>query len=168
MDQSEKSYPARGQRKKIKEQAPLYIKVILGVSLPVTLKCLHEKMGVSQASSRLSACIGTNLNNDGITLYEAMTALFLAQALGMNLGLNEQFVVVMASIMAGAGIAGIPEAGIIVLPLVLQAAGLPEHIVAAAIPLIIPVDWILARMRSGINVMNDMLVAIMLDRWQQQ
>jgi Na+/H+-dicarboxylate symporter len=66
--------------------------------------------------------------------------------------------------MAGIGVAGVPEAGLVVLPLVLGAAGLPEGIIAAAIPLILPVDWIIARCRSGVNVMSDMLVAILLDR----
>jgi len=132
-------------------------------TVPVTLRCLTEKMGVSQPSARLAACVGTNLNNDGITLYEAMTALFLAQAIGENLGLGQQLFVVLAAIMAGAGVAGVPEAGLIVLPLVLGAAGLPEGVVALAIPLIVPVDWIIARCRSGVNVMSDMLVAILLD-----
>jgi Na+/H+-dicarboxylate symporter len=132
-------------------------------TVPVTLKCL-DRMGVSLPSARLAACVGTNLNNDGITLYEAMAALFLAQAVGMQLGLGQQVVVVVASIMAGAGVAGIPEAGLIVLPLVLTAAGLPDALIAAAIPLIVPVDWIIARARSGVNVMSDMLVAILLDR----
>jgi Na+/H+-dicarboxylate symporter len=132
-------------------------------TVPVTLRCL-DRMNVSPASARLAALVGTNLNNDGITLYEAMAALFLAQAVGMNLGLNQQFVVVLASIMAGAGVAGIPEAGLIVLPLVLAAAGLPEATVALALPLLLPVDWIIARARSGVNVMSDMLVAILLDR----
>ncbi|HEX8490630.1 MAG TPA: dicarboxylate/amino acid:cation symporter, partial [Chthoniobacterales bacterium] len=133
-------------------------------TVPVTLRCLTEKMGISQASARLSACIGTNLNNDGITLYEAMAALFLAQAYGFNLTVSQQVVVVLASLMAGIGVAGIPEAGLIVLPLVLSAAGLPEELIVVAIPLILPVDWIIARVRSGVNVMSDMLVAILLDR----
>lgn len=133
-------------------------------TVPVTLRCLTEKMGVSQESARLSACVGTNLNNDGITLYEAMAALFLAQAYGFDLTVNQQVVVVLASLMAGIGIAGIPEAGLIVLPLVLAAAGLPEELIVVAIPLILPVDWIIARVRSGVNVMSDMLVAILLDR----
>jgi Na+/H+-dicarboxylate symporter len=60
-------------------------------------------------------------------------------------------------------VAGIPEAGMIVLPLVLAAAGLPEQVIVAAIPLIMTVDWIIARARSGVNVMSDMLVAILLD-----
>ena len=132
-------------------------------TIPVTLRCL-EKMRVSIASSRLAACVGTNLNNDGITLYEAMAALFLAQAVGYELGLGQQIAVVLASIMAGAGVAGIPEAGLIVLPLVLGAAGLPDSAIALWLPLIMTVDWIIARMRSVVNVLSDMLVAILLDR----
>ena len=131
-------------------------------TVPVTLRCL-ERMGVSIQSARLAACIGTNLNNDGITLYEAMAALFLAQALGFDLPIANQVLIVVASIIAGAGVAGIPEAGLIVLPLVLAAAGLPEQVIIAAIPLIMTVDWIIARARSGVNVLSDMLVAILLD-----
>ncbi len=133
-------------------------------TVPVTLRCLTEKMGVSDESARLAACVGTNLNNDGITLYEAMAALFLAQAYGFDLSLGQQAIVVLASLMAGIGVAGIPEAGLIVLPLVLSAAGLPEQLIVVAIPLILPVDWIIARVRSGVNVMSDMLVAVLLDR----
>ena len=133
-------------------------------TVPVTLRCLTEKMGVSDESARLAACVGTNLNNDGITLYEAMAALFLAQAYGFDLTIAQQAVVVLASLMAGIGVAGIPEAGLIVLPLVLSAARLPEALIVVAIPLILPVDWIIARVRSGVNVMSDMLVAILLDR----
>lgn len=135
-------------------------------TVPVTLRCL-DQMGVSPVSQRLAACIGTNLNNDGITLYEAMACLFLAQALGYDLSLSAQITIVLASLMAGIGIAGIPEAGLIMLPLVLGAAGLPEPVVAALLPLVITVDWILARCRSAVNVMADMLVAILLDRWQR-
>ena len=131
-------------------------------TVPITLRCL-ERMNVSAQSARLAACVGTNLNNDGITLYEAMAALFLAHALGYDLPLSKQIVIVVASIIAGAGVAGIPEAGMIVLPLVLAAAGLPDHVILAAIPLIMTVDWIIARARSGVNVMSDMLVAILLD-----
>ena len=134
-------------------------------TVPVTLKSL-EHMGVSQESSRLAALIGTNLNNDGITLYEAMAALFLAQALGYDLPISAQLTIVAASMMAGVGIAGIPEAGLIVLPLVLSSAGLPETTVAALLPLVFTVDWILARCRTVVNVMSDMLVAILLERWR--
>jgi Na+/H+-dicarboxylate symporter len=136
-------------------------------TVPVTLRCL-ERMDVSPQSARLAACVGTNLNNDGVTLYEAMAALFLAQALGYELSVGHQLLIVVASIMAGIGVAGIPEAGLIVLPLVLSAAGLPNTVIAAAIPLIMSVDWILARVRSGVNVMSDMLVAILLDELENK
>jgi Na+/H+-dicarboxylate symporter len=133
-------------------------------TVPVTLRCLTRKMGVSEGSARLAALVGTNLNNDGIALYDAMAALFIAQACGFELTLAQQGVVLVASLMAGVGIAGIPEAGLIVLPLVLGAVGLPEAVVAAAIPLVLPVDWIIGRVRSVVNVMSDMVVAIVLDR----
>lgn len=135
-------------------------------TVPVTLRCL-ERMNVSAQSSRLAACVGTNLNNDGITLYEAMAALFLAQALGFDLTVGKQLVIVVASIIAGAGVAGIPEAGLIIMPLVLTAAGLPNEVILASIPLIMTVDWIIARARSAVNVMSDMLVAILLDAGQR-
>ncbi len=135
-------------------------------TVPVTLQSL-DQMGVSPESARLSACIGTNFNNDGITLYEAMAAIFLAQALGYDLTITAQLTIVLAALMAGVGIAGIPEAGLIVLPLVLGAAGLPDAVVAAVLPIVFTVDWILARCRSAVNVMADMLVAILLDRWMQ-
>jgi Na+/H+-dicarboxylate symporter len=131
-------------------------------TVPITLRCL-EKMGVAPQNARLAACVGTNLNNDGITLYEAMAALFLTQALGMTISPLGQVRIILASIMAGAGVAGIPEAGLIVLPLVLGTAGLSPETVALALPLLVPVDWIIARVRSGVNVMSDMLVAILLD-----
>ena len=136
-------------------------------TVPITLRCL-EKLGVSHGNARLSACIATNLNNDGITLYEAMAAIFLTQALGMPLGLTGQITVVLASCFAAAGIAGIPEAGLIVLPLVLGAAGLTPETVAIALPLLLPVDWIIARLRSGVNVLSDILVAIQLDGPEKQ
>ncbi len=136
-------------------------------AVPITLRCL-QRMEVSDQSARLVVCAGTNLNNDGVTLYEAMTALFLAQAMGGDLGAGQQAVIVFSALMAGAGIAGIPEAGLIVLPLVLAAAGLPETVVALAIPLVAPVDWIIARVRSGVNVLSDMLVAILLESWERR
>ena len=131
-------------------------------TVPVTLRCL-DSMGVSPASARLSACIGTNLNNDGIMLYEAMAAIFVLQSYGDALPFAEQIKIVMASVMAGVGIAGIPEAGIILLPVVLSSVGLSDTAIAETMPLLLPVDWIIARTRSGVNVMADMLVAIMLD-----
>ncbi len=133
-------------------------------TLPVTLRCLDANLHVSPDSARLAACVGTNLNHDGIILYEAVTALFVAQAFGYHLGPAQQITIALASVMAGIGIAGIPEAGLITLPLVLSAAGLPAPLVATIIPLILPVDWIIGRCRAATNVLSDMTVAVLLDR----
>jgi DAACS family dicarboxylate/amino acid:cation (Na+ or H+) symporter len=133
-------------------------------TMPVTLQSLGN-MGISPTSARLSACIGTNFNNDGITLYEAMAAVFLSQALGHDLSLGAQLTIVISALMAGIGVAGVPEAGLIVLPLVLSSAGLSDELVGALLPVVLTVDWIIARCRSGVNVMADMVVAILLDRW---
>ncbi len=132
-------------------------------TIPVTLNCLR-KMEVSETSARLAVCVGTNLNHDGITLYEAMAALFLAQATGFHLNIGQQLTVVLSSIMAGWGVAGVPEAGLVMLPLVLGAARLPEAAIVQWLPILLAVDWIIARCRSSVNVMNEMMVATVLDR----
>lgn len=127
-------------------------------TLPLTLESLDE-LKVSKASSRLGACIGTNLNNDGIVLYEAMAVLLVAQALGFELSLGQQLIAAGMSLVAAIGVAGVPEAGVVSLSLVLSAVGLPLEIV----PILLTVDWIVARMRSIVNVLSDMTVSIALD-----
>ena len=129
---------------------------------PLTLEALR-RMGVSEASARLSACVGTNFNNDGITLYEAITALFIAQAAGLDMTLGQQAMILVAALVGSMGIAGIPNSGLIILSLVLKAARLPEETVQLAIPIVYSVDFINARLRSAVNVMGDMQVAILLD-----
>jgi DAACS family dicarboxylate/amino acid:cation (Na+ or H+) symporter len=129
---------------------------------PLTLAALR-RMGVSETSARLSACVGTNFNNDGITLYEAITALFVAQAAGIDFSLSGQVAVLLAALAGSMGIAGIPNSGLIILTLVLKAAKLPEEVIAAALPVVYSIDFILARLRSAVNVMGDMQVAILLD-----
>ncbi len=127
-------------------------------TLPLTLEAL-DTLKVSKTSSRLGACIGTNLNNDGIVLYEAMAVLFVAQAFGFHLSLEQQVLAACLSLVAAIGVAGVPEAGVVSLSLVLTAVGLPLEIV----PLLLTVDWIVARMRSVTNVLSDMTVSIGID-----
>jgi DAACS family dicarboxylate/amino acid:cation (Na+ or H+) symporter len=127
-------------------------------SLPLTLKAL-ERLKVSKASSALGACVGTNFNNDGILLYEAMAALVVAQALGLHLSLSAQITVAFLSLIAAMGIAGVPEAGFISLAVVLTTLGLSVE----ALPLLLTVDWIIARGRSVVNVLSDMVVSLAID-----
>lgn len=127
-------------------------------TLPLTLKSL-DNLGISRASSTLGACVGTNLNNDGIILYEAMAVLFVAQAHGLDLTLTQQITAAVFCLIAAMGVAGVPEAGFVSLSLVLATVGLPQEI----LPLLLTVDWILARSRSVVNVLSDMVVSIALD-----
>jgi Na+/H+-dicarboxylate symporter len=130
-------------------------------TLPVTLRTLEERVGVSRESARLAAVVGTNLNHDGIVLYEAAAALFVAQLYGIALSVAAQLKLVGLSIIAAVGIAGMPEAGFVTLSLVLGRAGLP----LAAVPLVLPVDWLLGRLRAMANVASDLVVATVLDRF---
>jgi DAACS family dicarboxylate/amino acid:cation (Na+ or H+) symporter len=127
-------------------------------TLPLTLEAL-DSLKISKSSSRLGACIGTNLNNDGIVLYEAMAVLFVAQAFGFHIPLEQQILAAGMSLIAAIGVAGVPEAGVVSLSLVLTAVGLPLEIV----PLLLTVDWIVARMRSVTNVLSDMTVSIAIE-----
>lgn len=128
-------------------------------TLPITLSTLEKKLKVGHDSARLAACVGTNFNNDGIMLYEVVAALFIAQINGIALGTGDKAKLAVTSALAAAGIAGVPEAGLITLSLVLSSVGLP----LASLPVLLTVDWLLGRFRAMTNVTSDLLVATMLD-----
>lgn len=128
-------------------------------TLPLTLRAL-DRMGVPRSASTLGACIGTNFNNDGILLYEGMAVLFVAQANGIQLSLGQQILAAAACLVAAMGVAGIPEAGFISLALVLNTVGLPIEI----LPLLLTVDWVIARARSVTNVLSDMVLSVLIAR----
>jgi Na+/H+-dicarboxylate symporter len=128
-------------------------------TMPVTYACLREKVGLRERSASLGALVGANFNNDGTALYEAMAALFISQLIGQELTLTQQVLVVLTSIIASVGAAGIPEAGIVTMTLVFNAVGLPVEY----IPILLTVDWFLDRCRTAINVMGDVNVSCILD-----
>lgn len=127
-------------------------------TLPFTLRALG-RLGVSKQSSTLGACVGTNLNNDGILLYEGMAFLCVAQAMGIDLSLSQQLSAAVLCMLTGMGVAGVPDAGFISLSLVLTAVGVPTE----NLPLLLSVDWILGRARSVTNVLSDMTLSMAID-----
>lgn len=133
-------------------------------TMPLTFQALKEKIGLRESSASLGALVGSNFNNDGTALYEAMSALFIAQVLGLNLTLPQQLIVVITSIFASVGAAGIPEAGLVTMTLVFTSVGLPTQYIA----LLITVDWFLDRCRTAINVMGDMTVSALIDGKKRQ
>ncbi|MGH8473796.1 MAG: dicarboxylate/amino acid:cation symporter, partial [Gammaproteobacteria bacterium] len=128
-------------------------------TMPVTYACLKDRVGLRERSATLGALVGANFNNDGTALYEAMAALFVAQMLGLDLTLAQQLMVVLTSVIASVGAAGIPEAGLVTMTLVFNAVGLPTEYIA----ILLTVDWFLDRCRTAINVMGDINVSCLLD-----
>lgn len=130
-------------------------------TLPLTLKAL-KNLKVSDASASLGAGVATNLNNDGIVLYEASAVFFIAQLHGLQWNVGQMITAALACVVAAMGITGVPEAGFISLTVVVTSLGLP----AEALPLLLSVDWVMARLRSGVNVLSDMTLAIVLDYFE--
>jgi Na+/H+-dicarboxylate symporter len=128
-------------------------------TMPVTYACLRENVGLREESASMGALVGSNFNNDGTALYEAMSALFVSQLLGMQLTLGQQFMVVVTSVIASIGAAGIPEAGLVTMTMVFKAVHLPVEYIA----MLLTVDWFLDRCRTAINVMGDLNVSCLLD-----
>jgi DAACS family dicarboxylate/amino acid:cation (Na+ or H+) symporter len=133
-------------------------------TMPITFQSLIEKVGLRESSASLGALVGSNFNNDGTALYEAMSALFISQVLGQNLSFVQQLMVMLTSIVASVGAAGIPEAGLVTMTLVFSSVGLPTEYIA----ILITVDWFLDRCRTAINVMGDMTVSALVDGKQQK
>ena len=132
-------------------------------TMPVTYVALKDRVGLREQSARMGALVGANFNNDGTALYEAMAALFIAQMIGMDLSVYQQLMVVLTSVIASVGAAGIPEAGLVTMTMVFTAVGLPVQY----IPVLLTVDWFLDRCRTAINVMGDMNVSCLLDGKQK-
>jgi DAACS family dicarboxylate/amino acid:cation (Na+ or H+) symporter len=129
-------------------------------TMPVTLRSLTGKLGLSRESSQLAACVGTNFNNDGTALYQAVAALFFAQALGAKLDLSAQLVIVITTLVASVGAGGIPSGSFVTMPLIFAAVNLP----ADKLPILLTIDWFLDRCRTTSNVLGDMTVAVLLER----
>jgi len=129
-------------------------------TIPITLSRL-ARLGVSRRSSQLTACIGTNFNNDGTALYQASAAIFMAQSLGYQLSLTDQILIMLTTLVASVGAGGIPSGSFVTLPLIFAAVQLPVD----KIPILLTVDWLLDRCRTTSNVLGDMTVAVLLDRF---
>jgi len=129
-------------------------------TLPVTMECAVSKAGVSKRSSEFVLPLGATINMDGTALYEAAAAIFIAQAIGFELTLTQQVVVAITATLAAIGAAGIPEAGLVTMIIVLNAVGLPVEYIG----LILSVDWLLDRFRTAVNAFGDSVGSAVVDR----
>jgi proton glutamate symport protein len=135
-----------------------------GATLPVTMERCEEKLGVSEEVSSFVLPLGATINMDGTGLYQAVAAVFIAQALGMGLGITAQLTIVLTAVLASIGTAGVPGAGIIMLVVILEAIGVPS----AGIALILGVDRILDMTRTVTNITGDACVATVVAASEDQ
>jgi len=128
-------------------------------TLPVTMECAEKEAGVSEKSANFVLPLGATINMDGTALYEAAAAIFIAQVVGVDLSLMAQVTIAVTATLAAIGAAGIPEAGLVTMLIVLNAVGLPVEYVA----LILSVDWLLDRFRTAVNTFGDSCGAAIID-----
>jgi Na+/H+-dicarboxylate symporter len=103
--------------------------------------------------------LGATVNMDGTALYEAVAVMFIAQASGIEVSFGGQVLIVVTATLASVGAAGIPQAGLVTMVLVLEAVGLPADGISA----ILAVDWLLDRFRTTVNVWGDAVGAGVVD-----
>ncbi|MEI8597316.1 dicarboxylate/amino acid:cation symporter [Vibrio sp. M60_M31a] len=127
-------------------------------TLPVTMKCVCNKLGVSKDTASFVLPVGTTINLDGTALYQSLTAVFIAQAYGIDLGMAEYGMILLTAILASIGTASVPGGGLIVLSLVLTSVGLPLE----GIALVAGIDRILDMARTTVNVTGDAAVALVI------
>ncbi|XP_055090011.1 excitatory amino acid transporter 5 isoform X1 [Symphalangus syndactylus] len=124
-------------------------------TLPITFKCLLENNHIDRRIARFVLPVGATINMDGTALYEAVAAIFIAQVNNYELDFGQIITISITATAASIGAAGIPQAGLVTMVIVLTSVGLPTD----DITLIIAVDWALDRFRTMINVLGDALAA---------
>jgi Na+/H+-dicarboxylate symporter len=130
-------------------------------TLPVTMERVQEHLGVEEDVSSFVLPIGATINMDGTSLYQAVAAVFIAQAFGMDLSLSAQLGIIATATLASIGSAAVPGAGMVMLVIVLAQAGIPE----AGLALIFAVDRPLDMCRTAVNVTGDASVSMLVAKW---
>jgi len=127
-------------------------------TLPLTMEAVEHKSGVSNKITSFVLPLGATVNMDGTALYELVAAIFIAQAYGLDIPIIQQFLMVLAALLASIGAAGIPMAGLVMITVVLSVVGLPLE----GVGLILAVDRILDMMRTTVNVWSDSTCAVII------
>jgi Na+/H+-dicarboxylate symporter len=133
-------------------------------TLPVTLNCVENKLGVSKPIAGFVVPLGATINMDGTALYEASAALFVANLAGIDLTFAQQLIIFCTAMIAAMGAPGIPSAGMVTMIMVLESVGLPVE----AIAILLPIDRLLDTIRTTVNVQGDMIGSLVVESWVER
>ena len=131
-------------------------------TLPVTMERVEEHIGVDKEVSSFVLPVGATINMDGTSLYQAVAAVFIFQALGLDLTFWDQITIVITALLASIGSAAVPGAGMVMLVIVLETVGLPAELLPIGLALIFAVDRPLDMCRTVVNVTGDAMVAMLV------
>ena len=130
-----------------------------GATLPVTMECCEERLGVRDEVSSFVLPLGATVNMDGTALYQGVATVFIAQMFGLGLDLGQQLTIVLTATLASIGTAAVPGVGIVMLVIVMQALKFPAEVMSTGIAVIFGVDRLLDMCRTCCNVTGDCMVA---------
>ncbi len=133
-------------------------------TLPVTMERVEEHLGVEKEVTSFVCPLGATINMDGTSLYQAVAAVFICEALNFGLSFTDQLTIVLTALLASIGSAAVPGAGLIMLVIVLESVGLPQESMAVGIALVFAVDRPLDMCRTIINVTGDATVALIIGK----
>jgi len=133
-------------------------------TLPISMECVEENNGVSNRTASFVLPLGATINMNGTALYEAIAAMFIAQMYGLAQDPLSQCVIFLTASLAAIGAAGIPEAGLVTMVIVLKAVNLPVE----GVGLILSIDWLLDRFRTFVNVWGDIVGAGIIDTMEKK
>ena len=131
-------------------------------TLPVTMERVEEHIGVDKEVSSFVLPVGATINMDGTSLYQAVAAVFIFQALGLDLTFADQLTIVLTALLASIGSAAVPGAGMVMLVIVLESVGMPAELLPIGLALIFAVDRPLDMCRTVVNVTGDATVSMMV------
>jgi len=131
-------------------------------TLPVTMECVEENLGVEKEVSSFVCPVGATINMDATSLMQAIAAVFVCQVLDHELTLAGQLTIVLTATLASIGSAAAPSAGIIMLVIVLESVGFPPELLPVALAMVLAVDRPLDMCRTVINISGDSCVSVLV------
>jgi len=129
-------------------------------TLPVTMRCVQDNVGVSKSTSSFTLPLGATVNMDGTALYECVAVIFVAQVMNFDMPLAAQFMVVISALLTSVGVAGIPSASLVAIMIILTSSNIPGA--ETAVIALLAVDRLLDMSRTAVNVFGDSCCALVV------